>query len=279
MATEPGLVAYLKDIRKVKILTPAEEQALARRVQAGDPEARSDMIRANLRLVVSVAKVYQNRGLTLMDLVEEGNVGLIRAVERFDPDHGCRFSTYAIWWIKQAIKRALINTTRTVRIPPYMVELLARYRTKSEQIALERGTPPSFKEVCDILEVPEENRGVLKKALQTSQETSRMVSITGGEEGLSEVIGDERGVDPHDRLEQRTEVERLTRCLRRMPPRAAEVLRMRYGLGGQEPMTFREIGARIRLSRERVRQIELQARRELGRSMGIDPAILRRSVA
>lgn len=266
IATEAGLETYFRDIHKIRLLTAEEETSLAYRIQRGEEEARQHMIRANLRLVVSIAKVYTDRGLALIDLIEEGNLGLLKAVEKFDPKHGCRFSTYATWWIKQSIKRALINTVSTVRIPSYMVELLGRYRRMTEQLTSELGRTPTFLEVATKLEVPEESHEILKTALITSAGSSRMVSLDGSAP-LSEGLEDKNGRRPFDAIDRAAESEHISKCLDRIGERGAKIIRMRYGLDGEAPMTLKEIGDRVRLSRERVRQIENEALQQLSHFM------------
>lgn len=259
---EIGLETYFKDINKIQLLTAEEERALSRRIRAGDKEAREKMIRANLRLVVSIAKNYVDRGLSLLDLIEEGNLGLLKAVEKFDPDELCRFSTYATWWIKQSIKRALLESVKTVRIPSYMVDLITRWKNMAAKLSYKLGRQPTFQEVADALQIPEESLGILKTAMKTSAGTNRTVSIDG-QYTLSEILEDKNAVRPEDALTASSEVENVERCLHAISSRDAEILRMRYGLGGRRPMTLKEIGDRVNLSRERVRQIENEALRKL----------------
>ncbi len=273
IAKEIGIEVYFKDINKIPLLTAEDEKELARRIRRGDREARDRMIRANLRLVVSIAKNYVDRGLSLLDLIEEGNLGLLKAVEKFDPDEDCRFSTYATWWIKQSIKRALLESVKTVRIPSYMVDLISRWKHMSTKLSYELGRQPTFQEVADALKIPPESLGILKAAMKTSQGASRTVSIDG-EYALCEVLEDKNARPPSETVSTSSEVENIEKCLGAISQRDAEILRMRYGLGGQRPMTLKEIGDKVNLSRERVRQIENEALRKLnfvmtrGKDMG-----------
>jgi RNA polymerase primary sigma factor len=262
IAKEIGLDTYFRDINNIPLLTAQEEKDLSRRLRRGDRAAREKMIRANLRLVVSIAKNYVDRGLTLLDLIEEGNLGLLKAVEKFDPDEECRFSTYATWWIKQSIKRSLIDSVKTVRIPSYMVDLITRWKHMAAKLSYSLARTPTFAEVAEALQIPEESLGILKTAIKTSQGTNRTVSIDG-QFTLSEVLEDKNAQAPDDALTTTSEIENIERCLQAISARDAEILRMRYGLGGGRPMTLKEIGDKVNLSRERVRQIENEALRKL----------------
>ena len=251
---------YLREINRVKLLTPDQEKELARRVQAGDVEARNDLAAANLRLVVSIAKRYMNRGLSLLDLIEEGNVGLMRAVEKFDPAANCRFSTYATWWIKQGIRRSLTNTVKTVRIPSYMVELMSRWQQTTEQLILRLGREPSPAEVARRMKLKDDAVDAVRAALQTaSRYTQSFAQDDDDGADLSEMIEDPTAEDPGADLLHRNELSRMLALLEQLDDRQARILRMRFGLGLEEPMTLKEIGAKLGLTRERVRQIQNEA--------------------
>jgi RNA polymerase primary sigma factor len=259
---EVGLETYFKEINQIALLTADEEKALAHRVRAGDPEAREHMTKANLRLVVSIAKNYVERGLSLLDLIEEGNLGLLKAVERFDPNEECRFSTYATWWIKQSIKRALIDTVKTVRIPSYMVELISKWKNVTSALTLKLGRQPSPEEVADELGIPPENINLIKTALRAANSTNQTVSIENMWT-LSEVLEDKNAEQPDEILFDTLETELIEKLLSAIDERESTILRMRYGLENGDPMTLKEIGERVHLSRERVRQIENEALKKL----------------
>jgi len=261
-AREVGLESYFVDINRYPLLTPQEERELSFEVRKGDPEARDKMARSNLRLVVSIAKHYVERGLPLLDLIEEGNVGLLKAVERFDPAAECRFSTYATWWIKQSIKRALIDTVKSVRIPSYMVETISKWKKCSGALAIDLGRPPLFHEIADAMEIPMENTKIIQNALHVADSASQTISIENSWT-ISDIVEDASQHQPHDLLEQKVEQETMNELLSYLDEREAKIVRMRYGLDNGEPMTLKEIGERVNLSRERVRQIENEALKRL----------------
>ena len=245
------------------MLNADEEKELGSRIQAGDLEAREHLIRANLRLVVSIAKIYSDRGLPLQDLIAEGNVGLMKAAEKFDPAAGCRFSTYGTWWIKQAIRRSLTNTVKSVRVPGYMHELMSKWRTVSQELTYHLGRIPTVDEVAQELEIPKETWPLLKRTIESN---------SGGSEVSLEVITanqdtveDERSLSPEAVLTQNDLLERLNVLLGTIDEREATVLRLRYGLSDPEgnTMTLKEIGRIVGVTRERVRQIEQEALRKL----------------
>jgi RNA polymerase primary sigma factor len=252
------LQTYLRDINDVALLSAQEEIELAHGVQQGDPEAREQLIRANLRLVVSIAKHYDNRGLPLLDLIEEGNLGLMRAVERFDPAAECRFSTYATWWIKQGIRRALVNTVRTVRVPSYMVELIYRWRATEAKLRQDLGRDPTRDEIAQRLELGPKHRRQIRRALRTAQTSTQSMSLDDSED-LADLLADPSLKAPEETLFEEHEIGELKKLLAHIDDRQARILRMRYGFDGTAPLTLREIGEQLGITRERVRQIQNEA--------------------
>jgi RNA polymerase primary sigma factor len=257
-----GLDTYLAEINEVPLLTPELEIELARRVQAGDLEAREHMIRANLRLVVSIAKNYVQRGLSFMDLIEEGNIGLMKAVEKFDPDAGCRFSTYATWWIKQGIRRSLVNTVKTVRVPSYMAEIVSRWKATGLELADRLGRQPTSAEIAEELDLPQNNWDVVRETvLANSQPTYSMNEDASSV--FSEQLEDPRSRSPEEEIFSTLEVTRLSELLEAIDEKQARILRLRYGLETGEQMTLKAIGEEIGMPRERVRQLEQEALQKL----------------
>ena len=259
---ETGLRVYLRQISEVPLLAAEEERELAGRARAGDTQARQQLAAANLRLVVSIAKNYVNRGLAFMDLIEEGNLGLLKAVDSYDPDKGVRFATYGSWWIKQAIKRALISKVRTIRIPAYMMELIRKWRAATLDLRNALGRQPTVGEVAQALDVPEERARILDRTVHLMVTTEKPSEEEGGWT-LGEVVPDARQRRPEDILTDEDQRELLRDLLTGLDEREVEVLRLRYGLEDEGPLTLQEIGTRLGVSRERIRQIEHAALEKL----------------
>lgn len=256
------LETYLREINETALLTADEEKELSYRISDGDSQARDRMVRANLRLVVNIARGYAGKGLPLQDLIEEGNLGLLRAVEGFDPEMNTRFSTYASYWIKQSIKRALINSAKTIRIPAYMVELLSKWRRATARLQDRLGRTPTTEEVAAHLELPPKKLKIVKKAIQLYNSTPQAEDGEANS-SLGDLIPDERRQGPEDELVNNDNLKHVFRMLDEMESREASILRMRFGLDDGEPRTLKEIGEALGLTRERVRQIESEALQSL----------------
>mgnify|MGYP003868737477 CR=1 FL=1 len=265
-AVQTPLETYLREINETALLTAEEEKELARRISCGEKEARDRMVRANLRLVVNIARAYTGKGLPLQDLIEEGNLGLLRAVEGFDPDMNTRFSTYASYWIKQSIKRALINSAKTIRIPAYMVELLSKWRRATMLLEDELKRPPTQDEVAKALGLPKKKLSIVKMAIQLYNTTPQADDDEGGW-SMSDTVADDRFKGPEDELLDHDNLKHVKQMLDEMDPREATILRMRFGLDDAEPKTLKEIGETLGLTRERVRQIESDALRRLAKGI------------
>ncbi len=263
------LETYLREINETALLSADQEKDLARKIAVGDTEARDQMVRANLRLVVNIARGYTGKGLALQDLIEEGNLGLLRAVEGFDPVMGTRFSTYASYWIKQSIKRALVNTAKTIRIPAYMVELLAKWRRATNKLNDELGRTPTHEEVAKLLGLPKKKLNIIKKAIRVYNAAPQSDQ---GEQGWSidEMLMDGRAKTPDMEMVETDDLKQVMHLLDKMDKREATVLRMRFGLDDEEPKTLKEIGECLNLTRERVRQIESEALAKLSESLSAE---------
>jgi RNA polymerase primary sigma factor len=253
-----ALQLYLREVGQVKLLTPKEEVALARRIKRGDKQAREQMIKANLRLVVKIAREYESLGLPLLDLINEGNIGLMKGVERFDPAKGAKLSTYSSWWIKQSIKRALANQSKTIRLPVHVVDKVAHIRKAEMRLREALGREPTDEEVADEL-------GLNARRVRQYRDASRApVSLDspigdGDSTSISEIVVDANAAAPFDRLVTANDTALVHETLATLDARENKVLAMRFGLDDGEPKTLEEVGEHFGLTRERIRQIQEQA--------------------
>jgi RNA polymerase primary sigma factor len=264
-ASDSNLQIYLSQIHGTPLLTAQGEKDLARRIiNDGDGEARDLMIRSNLRLVVAIAKRYVNRGLVLQDLIEEGNIGLVKAVESFDPDQGARFSTYGSWWIKQSIKRALINAVQPIHVPAYMVELITKWRRGFRELEDRHGRPPTLQEMAEHQGLPLKKARAVRNAAHAYQRSTQCpVGADGETYSLDEMVADTTTPTPEQTMLTAEQIASMRKLLDVIDERESLILRLRYGLDNQEPLTLRDIGLRIGLTRERVRQLEIEALRKM----------------
>src|SRR4249920_2230972 len=248
--TTDSLQLFLKDIGKVRLLTAAEEVELAKRIERGDLDAKQKMVESNLRLVVSIAKNYRNQGLPFLDLIQEGTLGLVRAAEKFDYRKGFKFSTYATWWIRQAIARALADKARTIRIPVHVVEKLNKIGRAERKLVTELGREPTPEEIAEVTGIDPEEVDSIKRSAQAPV-------------SLEKPVGDEEAESPFDRAADLLTKEALKEALENLSYRERRVLELRYGLGGEHPRTLDEVGRTFNVTRERIRQIENQSLKKL----------------
>jgi len=258
LTVEPSLDSlrlYLRSIGRVDLLTADEEIALAKRIERGDMAAKRHMVEANLRLVVSIAKGYLGRGLSFLDLIQEGSLGLIRAVEKFDYRRGYKFSTYATWWIRQAVTRAIADKARTIRIPVHMVEKLNRVTHVERQLVQRMGREPEPAEIAEELKITVRE---VRDILRVAQMPISLEKPVGDEEEseLGDFVADDRSEEPFDTATERLQREDIQKALDALPERERQVIELRYGLRGHEPLTLEEVGRAFGVTRERIRQIE-----------------------
>ena len=266
-APEQGsLDIYMQQISDIPLLTIKDEIELAGRIAKGDAEAREIMITSNLRLVVKIAQEYSNLGLSVLDLINEGNMGLMKAVERFDPAKGGKLSTYASWWIKQAIKRALANQSKTIRLPVHMVDRVTLIRKTTAKLSDRLGREPTNEEIAETLNLPAIRVSHLRNV---SIKPASLDSPINEEDGstLGEVVPDEKCIDPYESLKSKSLIGDVNLVLSMLEPREADIIRLRFGLDGRDPLTLEQVGEQIGITRERVRQLQDQALRDLRKKM------------
>ena len=262
--TTDALQLFFKDIGKVRLLTGAEEVGLAKQIEGGDLAAKQKMVESNLRLVVSIAKNYRNQGLPFLDLIQEGTIGLVRAVEKFDYRKGFKFSTYATWWIRQAVSRALADTGRTIRIPVHIVEQVNKIARAERSLSTSLGRDPNAEEIADLVGIPPEKVEAIKHSTRGPISLEKPIGDDEGSE-FGQLIADERSESPYDLAVMAITKTALNDALDGLSYRERRVIALRYGLDGQHPSTLDEIGRRFNVTRERIRQIEKHTLNKLQR--------------
>jgi len=262
-----NLQLYLQEIGKTALLTPKEEVQLARRIRRGDKAARDHMISANLRLVVKIAHDYKDFGLPLLDLISEGNIGLIKAVERFDPRKGGKLSTYAAWWIKQSIKRALANQSKTIRLPVHLVDKISKMRRAAMALTEELGREPTDEELAMELQIPTNKVAHLKSVSVRPASLDAPIGEDGDSSTFGEIVGDENAASPFESLRERSLNADLKAMVDSLEPREAEIIRLRFGLEGASELTLEEVGRKFKVTRERVRQLQNIALSKIRKAM------------
>ena len=267
MAFDATIKEYLKEIDESPLLNWEQEKELASRViEQNDPEARDRLVRSNLRLVVNIAKRFSGKRMTLGDLIEEGNLGLLRAVDSFDPEHGVRFSTYASWWIKQGIKRSLLLNSQPLHVPTYMVESINQWRYMATELEARLGREADVKEMSEAMKIPLKRAKAVKQVIGMVNMGFQNDSDEDGQ-GLNETLQDDHAALPEEALVSAEELSKAVRLLGEIEPREAEILTLRFGIGENQTLTLKEIGEKLGLTRERVRQIQRSALAKLNELM------------
>jgi RNA polymerase primary sigma factor len=268
-----NLQIYLQEIGKTALLTIEEEVTLARKIRRGDKAARDHMIKANLRLVVKIAMDYKDFGLPLLDLISEGNIGLVKAVERFDPRKGGKLSTYAAWWIKQSIKRALANQSKTIRLPVHLVDKISKMRKMAMTLSERFGREPTDEELAMELQIPTSKVAHLKSVSVRPASLDAPVGEDGDSSTFGEIVGDENATSPFENLREKNLNQDLHSMVDSLEKREAEIIRMRFGLDGRSELTLEEVGRRFNVTRERIRQLEYIALGKMRRAMAKNEAL------
>ena len=252
---------YLREIGKIPLLTPEEEADLAQRIVKGDKKAKDKMVESNMRLVVSIAKRYGGRGLDFLDLIQEGNTGLLRAVEKFDPEKGFKFSTYATWWVRQAITRAIADQARTIRIPVHMVETINKVLRTTRKLTTDLNREPTIEEIASELHMEPEKVDYVMRIKQDIASLDASVGRDGDDEDsvLGDFVEDEERISPEDSAANQILKEQLSEIISTLTDREQKIIRLRFGIGGGRPHTLEEVGAEFDVTRERIRQIEAKA--------------------
>ena len=261
-----GIKIYLREIGQIPLITVKEEIELAAKIKRGDKNARAKMIKANLRLVVKIAHDYSNFGLPLLDLINEGNIGLMKAVERFDPAKGGKLSTYGAWWIKQSIKRALANQAKTIRLPVHLVDKIGKMKRTAMKMSEQLGREPTDQELADVLGM---QRSKVAQLREISVRPASLDAAIGDEDDtqFSEIVGDENAASPFEMLRDKTMRDDIRDLLEELEPREAEILTARFGLDGNKPLTLEQVGKSMKVTRERIRQLQNIALNKLRRLM------------
>ena len=268
-----NLQLYLQEIGKTPLLTIEDEIRLAKRIRRGDKAARDHMISANLRLVVKIAMDYKDFGLPLLDLISEGNIGLIKAVERFDPRKGGKLSTYAAWWIKQSMKRALANQSKTIRLPVHLVDKISKMRRTAMKLTEELGREPTDEELAIELQIPTSKVAHLKSVSVRPASLDAPLSESGDSGTFGEIVGDDNAVSPREGLQDKNRNSDLHAMIDSLDKREAEIIKLRFGLDGRDELTLEEVGQKFHVTRERIRQLEYLALTKMRKAMVKNEAV------